>query len=854
MRNSKRIITFLLFFGCIASLNFVLPQKSNQLTGFENITCDSITVSLIKKDIIGCSDCPLDSLLGNLNAVIQCLENKTAAVELADSYVLKAILLQRINNFKEAELLYSKSIQLVSETNDVKRIIEFETQKGKLLFSRADFPGSMSAFLNSLKKSEEIDDKSLTAMANFNIATVYLEQQDADNAILFFNKAINRFVEVNSVENTMLCYSGLGASERLKKNYWKALEYYKTAVKNPNSLHFEKSLSLIYNNIGTLYKKVQKTDSAFIYFNKALELKLKIGDETGAIHSYLNIARLYKETGLFSKSFDNLNVAYSKAKNSNNLLLQRDVFKELSDIYRIKGNFEQAFEYLSTVYVINDSIFNSEKIKISQELEKNYSLAKTENELIMQKKELEHKELIISQQNSKIIMSLGALSSAVLVLLILVFAYRLKNKSNKKLQESKKIIESQNMELEAVNNQLMMVNKELEKLSLVASETDNSIMIFSTDGEFEWANAGFERLTGYTFQEYRQMFGSNLFVLSSNAEVKDVVEQCFATKKPVSYSSSVNHKSGQKKWTHTTLTPILDSSHRISKIVAIDADITVLKDYEEAVRNQKSEIEMSNKELERKNAQLTNSIKYAKHIQVAILPSEKLMTEYFREQFVIYMPRDIVSGDFYWVSKHNQYVFIALVDCTGHGVPGAFMSMIGNTLLNQIVNEKKIFDAGLILKNLHQGTIFALSQGHENTNDDGMEIALCAIDTSLKRIQISATNQSVFLCKNGCITETKYDLLTIGTSLLNETEYSFQSEWFDYDENTNIYMATDGLFDQFGGPKKQKFSKKQFLEILCAFENESLAEQKDILLARFCDWKNNGKQIDDTSVIAFKPL
>ena len=247
--------------------------------------------------------------------------------------------------------------------------------------------------------------------------------------------------------------------------------------------------------------------------------------------------------------------------------------------------------------------------------------------------------------------------------------------------------------------QLEATNKELEKLSLVASETDNAISIMDAAGNFQWINDGYSRLYGYSYNQLVSEYSGNIITKGLSPEVKGLIKKCIEDQVPVSYENHRGTRDGQKIWVQTTLTPITDKEGNPRSIISISQDISRLKKAEQEIRQLSEEL-MTQKEelvLQKDHALLLNenivaSISYAKTIQSAILPPEANLNRDFKT-FVIYKPKDIVSGDFYWHSylpaknggsgKH----FIAAVDCTGHGVPGAFMSMIGSRLLNEIVKE-----------------------------------------------------------------------------------------------------------------------------------------------------------------------
>ena len=216
------------------------------------------------------------------------------------------------------------------------------------------------------------------------------------------------------------------------------------------------------------------------------------------------------------------------------------------------------------------------------------------------------------------------------------------------------------------------------------------------------------------------------------------------------------------------------------------------------------------------------------------------------------MPKDIVSGDFYWFAKNGDTRFIAAVDCTGHGVPGAFMSIVGNTLLNEIVNEKKITVPGEILLELHKGVKIALNQNaKEFERRDGMDITLCAFSTNAKEIQYAGANRPLWIYRKNkgyeleIIKATKYP---IGGLELEENRV-YENHIIPVDEGDCLYLFSDGYADQFGGPKGKKFMVTNLQKTLLANVENPMEIQKQNLTDAFMDWKSDAEQIDDVLVI-----
>ena len=274
------------------------------------------------------------------------------------------------------------------------------------------------------------------------------------------------------------------------------------------------------------------------------------------------------------------------------------------------------------------------------------------------------------------------------------------------------------------------------------------------------------------------------------------------------------------------------------------------------IEKQKDQIDEGKKKVEKKNRQILDSIEYASRIQNAILPGQQVLKGKLREYFIIFMPRDIVSGDFYWFhNTPDNKTIIAVADCTGHGVPGAIMSMIGNILLNQIIKEKHIYNTSEILHQLNQGVNNVLNQfggNHENIPEDGMDISICCLDKINETVEITSAIQRVFIVRNGKLELIEGDVYTIGMNYIDMKYVRYTNHKFNMKDVSMVYLLTDGFEDQFGGEENQKFMVKKLIDKLKNIIHLDLEEQKKELEHTYLAWKRNNIQVDDVLFIGFK--
>ena len=411
------------------------------------------------------------------------------------------------------------------------------------------------------------------------------------------------------------------------------------------------------------------------------------------------------------------------------------------------------------------------------------------------------------------------------------------------LQKEKRILEQKvSIRTEEILKQTKVIeakNVELERLSIVVRETGNVIIIMDAQGRLEWVNESFEKMNGITLDRLKQLKGETIFDISNNPDIKTIIERCIQERTSVVYESKTTIAESKVIWGSSTLTPIYNELGEIQKLVIIDTDITERKRDEEIIRQ--------------KNKDITDSIEYAKKIQNSILPGIDTIKKSLPQSFIFFLQKDIVSGDFYWFTRKDDIAVIAAVDCTGHGVPGAFMSLIGYNLLNQIVNEKNSIDPAGILNELNKEVLKALYRNNpDNTSKDGMDISICTINLKTKEILFAGAMRPLYLFGKNGFKEIKGDKIAIGTNEedrkngINFTTHSMQANKGDV-----FYICSDGYADQFGGINGKKMMTKNFKKMLSEIYTLPFEEQHELIMKYHRQWKGDFEQVDDILVIGF---
>jgi serine phosphatase RsbU (regulator of sigma subunit) len=304
-----------------------------------------------------------------------------------------------------------------------------------------------------------------------------------------------------------------------------------------------------------------------------------------------------------------------------------------------------------------------------------------------------------------------------------------------------------------------------------------------------------------------------------------------------------------KPWNEEDLKMSIDSAMEVYNLKIQNRDL--INYLEDAKRNLEHKVLERTREIEQQRIKITDSIRYASRIQRALMVPSDELNEMMPSHFVLNKPKDIVSGDFYWVSRDGERLFIAVADCTGHGVPGAFMSILGINLLNEIVNNLENPGAGEILNELREQTIKALGQtGQRDEAKEGMEMALCVVDFKEGVIQFSGAFQPLYLISGGDLSVIPGDRMPIG--LYGEEQAPFSNKEVAFRENDMIYLLTDGYVDQIGGLDRKTFKTIRLKKLLKDIWQRPLQEQQSILREEHEIWRAGQEQIDDILVLGVR--
>lgn len=685
----------------------------------------------------------------------------------------------------------SVSLSIASETHELSAQIDYTKGVADSLKNSGTAFYLLSAYesgIIDLNKAKDLylqlRDKKSESDCIRNLGNIYHSIEEFTKSIEYYKRAKDLSTEINDLKGIAYNLGNIGFVHYLCKRYKKAAKYLQQTYVILQELDDVLGLADVINNIGKNNLALKQFEKAYECYRESLEYSKLIDHKRGIANAYQNLGVFYDQIGDINQSITHLIAAWDTAQEMGEKALMADVAKKISTIY------EKMFDY-------NKSL----------SFYKKYDELKTD---------------VLKSSNKSAITAIQAQFDV------------------DRLEREKELFKQKNTELAGYKKELEEKNNKLELLSLVASQSDNVIIITDAQGVLSFVNDSFVRFNQATLEEIKLIRGSTIFDISNNPDIRELVKMCIETGKSVTYEVlNISHK-GEQFWGSSLLTPVFDRNDELTNLIIIETDVTERK-MTEAIIGQK-------------NKDITSSITYGKRIQEAMLPELSKIKNEFSDCFILNKPKDIVSGDFYWFDKLGDHVIFAVSDCTGHGVPGAFMSMIGIDLLNQITDDRSITTPAEVLQSLDTKIKKALKQtGDTNETTDGMDIAFCEFmkdDSDKIVLNYSGAYRPLWLVRNHELIEFKADKFSIGGDVTVDkifTEYSIETEKEDV-----FYIFTDGCIDLFGGHKGKKFRANGLKNLLLRIHKLSMVEQEKILAHTFSEWQGDLEQVDDMLIMGFK--
>ncbi|MBQ5512697.1 MAG: SpoIIE family protein phosphatase [Bacteroidales bacterium] len=399
------------------------------------------------------------------------------------------------------------------------------------------------------------------------------------------------------------------------------------------------------------------------------------------------------------------------------------------------------------------------------------------------------------------------------------------------------------LELEHTLNELRKSQSELLKISTALRNTDNAVMLLDGAGNITWINNSFTKVYGYTLEEFTHQSSYYEQALRQKDSI-EFYKFVYDNAKSVTFTLPHITKSGTEVWVQTTLSPTFDDKGKILQVVAVDTDITSLKKAELEIVKQRNEIELKNKDV-------TKSIEYASTIQQALMTGQGYLRQRFKKSFLINLPKDIVSGDFFWMGDKFGRKYMALCDCEGHGVPGAFVSMMGKVFLDEILQGCRVEDPpSTILMNLNDKLQEAVSSLSSKVGGiDGMDMSFCIINSRNTQVQYAGAYRPLYLVRKGELTTIMPDKISIG-GISPDENFQFEDHWLQLEEGDFLLVCSDGYADQFGSEFGKKLGRRNFSNLIIeASQMDNADDMAKFLYDKHIEWRGTLEQVDDISIV-----
>ncbi|MFL2570483.1 MAG: tetratricopeptide repeat protein [Parvicellaceae bacterium] len=717
----------------------------------------------------------------------------------------------------------NKSLAIYEKTGNKQELATAIGNIGHVLQNQGNTPKALEYFQRSLNIEKEFGNNLNIGLSLSNIASIYSDQKNLDKALEYYQKSLS-FIEKDGNEHFIAKVKlRIGGVLLDQGNTEVALNYYFNSLKLSTKLDAKQPISNCFEFLGDYHLNHNNLDSAFFYYKKSLEIRKDIDFKKGITISIIGIAKVLFKNG---ELLDAKKYALEALGFAQDLGYPREintVAKLLSDIYEKENNNRAALEMLKLHIQMKDSITvqDSKKSLIQQQFKYEYETKKKEDDL-------QHElQIAVKDQKLKSEESFNKLLIVLLLLIAFFLIYIIErlykiNKQNKLIAHQKTLVEQK--------------NKILERLSLVVSKTENVILILDANGNVEWVNDSFEKLNNLTYSQLIEERGKHIVDVSNQEGISDILTTCEKTKKPYRYDSLNITMDGDHVWESSTITPIYDVDEALSNFIIIDTDISKQKNAEELVV--------------RKNKDITDSINYAKRLQNAILPNINSLTDNKLENFILYLPKGILSGDFYWIEKYAGKIYFAVADCTGHGVPGAMVSVICSSVLSKALLEEGLKEPASILNRARELVVQRFVNSEQEIRD-GMDISLCALDLENNTLQWSGANNPLWIVRSGenTIEEVVADKQPIGMFITKEP---FNNHTISINKGDNLYLFSDGFADQFGSKRGKKYKSTNLNKFILSIKDLSMEDQLKALHDEFYAWKGNFEQIDDVCVMGVR--
>ncbi|AFM05510.1 tetratricopeptide repeat protein [Bernardetia litoralis DSM 6794] len=787
---------------------------------------------LLKSARLEKSEQKLASALRYYLQAVNKLEKQNNKKALFQVYTEIGIIYQNGGLHDKAIEYFIKSQEVIDANSSSQAAVSMRL--GESYLAQKDYPQTIAAYQNAKQIYQPQQKPYATIQALRQLITAYQANKDYQTALEANKEILEVDRSIGDSAAVAATLNNIGYVHKFLGNYSKAITSFDQARKIERKLGLEED-PITLTNVAIVYQNLTQYDNALRFLKEATKIVENKKEPKELARLYNITAAIYYQLGDYHNAREYNELALEYAKKYKQREITKDIHLTASQINQANNNYEDALKSYEKHLNIRDSLLLEERLKQQELLQQQFLIERTEKEL----------QLYMVDEELK----------------------------TAQLKEQELTLEKQNQELALLQQKQELQAERLEKEGLEKQRTKQELLIAQQQLNAEKARREVEDLQQKELNRQREVES-----LEQQADLNKQTlarERAEAEKKQAQAQAQANAKEAERE--------------AQQKIVMIAAGLTLLillvigfaflnsRKKNKELAQQKDQIESKNVELEQQTEEIqmqrdavahkseqvnelykkvTDSVRYAQRIQDAILvPPAQVFTNFGNktEGFVLFKPRDIVSGDFYWTTEKNNKVILTAADCTGHGVPGAFMSLIGNDLLNEIVNFRGITAPHEILNELHAGVQNTLKQ-KETENRDGMDMALCVYDKEKNILEFAGAKNPLLYIQNGEIKVIKGDKKPIGGKDFYE-EDSFTTHSIDLNEENApkmFYIFSDGYQDQFGGIEGRKFMIKKLRGLLQEIHQKPMEQQHQILDETIIDWMKNEEQIDDILLMGFR--
>jgi len=680
-----------------------------------------------------------------------------------------------------------------------------------------DYKKAVALIDEALAINRSISDNDGVAACLNSLGIIYFNQSKFDKALENFLAVLPFYSEASQPYNRAITLMSIAGVYKFSSNPRTAADYYGQAYRMMRKADHARGLSIASNNLGQAYHALGKKDSALFFLEESLKMKRQLNDKRSLASSLANLSNVHLYYKEYDKAIAYLDECIKLQKETGDKKGLAASYNAAGDILTLTEKKDKALDYFLEAYRISSEIGDLYTMRSSSYL--------VGNEYYQQGKYREAADYIYV--NSRIRDSL----------------YNYDRTKTLAEMQTKYETEKKEQAIVMLNQQNRMNQLELDKAHAEQLRKEQALALLNKEAQMKAIELQKSEAQSETRRKENELLLTDQKLKSAQLQKEQAEREKLDAE-------------GKKR--AQQLLAVLIGSLLLLVLLGVayrgyrqkKKANTELASRNDEITRQKEEIRHQKDIVEEKNKEITDSITYAQRLQQAILPPEKLWLRHLPESFVLYRPKDIVAGDFYWMEENENEVFFAAADCTGHGVPGAMVSMVCSNALNRAVKEFGLREPGKILDKVRELVIETFAKS-ESEVKDGMDISLCALDKGSLRLRWAGANNPLWIIRynTSAIEELAPDKQPIGQF---ETARPFSMREVQLQRGDQLYLLTDGLPDQFGGPRGKKFKYRQLQELLLANAALPMREQHLLLERAFESWKGALEQVDDVCLLGVR--